>query len=34
MKQTYATRSRKRDWIEIGLLALLLGLATGVVVHL
>lgn len=29
MKQTYITRSRKRDWIEIGLLALLLGLATG-----
>ncbi len=29
MKQTYITRSRKRDWIEIGLLAILLGLATG-----
>lgn len=29
MKQTYITRSRKRDWIEIGILALMLGLATG-----
>jgi hypothetical protein len=30
MKQHYATRSRRKDWIEICVLAILLGLTTGV----